>query len=56
MGLKKSALDWKTTIGAFVALLSQILPLVGIELSAEVQSALITLGVFIVGLFAKQVE
>lgn len=46
-------INWKTSIGALVALLSQLLPLVGVSIGVEVQGALITLGVFIVGLFAK---
>jgi len=49
----KLQINWKTSIGALVALLSQLLPLLGISISVEVQGALITLGVFIVGLFAK---
>ena len=46
-------INWKTTIGAIVTLLSQILPLIGIEITPQIQGALITIGIVIVGLFAK---
>lgn len=45
--------NYKTTIGALVALLAGLAPLFGVQISPEVQSALITVGVFVVGLFAK---
>lgn len=45
--------SWQTTVGAIVVILSQILPEVGITLSAEIQSALVVIGVAIIGLFAK---
>jgi len=56
--LKKSMevntmVNWKTTLGAFVTLLAGILPLLGLQITGEVQAALITVGVFIIGIFAK---
>jgi len=45
--------NWKTTIGAIVTLLAGILPYVGVELSPEVQAAMVTVGIFIIGIFAK---
>ncbi len=45
--------NYKTTIGAFVTLLAGILPLLGVEMSSEVQLALVTIGAFVIGIFAK---
>lgn len=45
--------NWKTTIGAIVTLLAGVLPYIGVELSPEVQAAMVTLGIFIIGIFAK---
>lgn len=45
--------NWKTTLGAIIGGLATILNVLGIvEISAEVQMAVVTLGLFIVGLFA----
>lgn len=45
--------NWKTTIGAIIGGLATILNVLGIvEISADVQMAIVTLGLFIVGLFA----
>ena len=43
--------NWKTTVSGLVAVLGFILPSIGIP--HEVASAVQTLGVFLVGLFAK---
>jgi len=45
--------NWKTTIGGVISLLAGGLPQVGVELGAEMQNALMVLGLFIVGIFAK---
>lgn len=45
--------NWKTTLGAIIGGLATILNVLGIvEISTEVQMAIVTLGLFIVGLFA----
>lgn len=48
--------NWKTTVGAVVTALATVLPLVGVELSEEVQAAIVTLGVAIIGIFAKDYD
>lgn len=45
--------NWKTTLGAIIGGLATILNVLGIvEIGTEVQMAIVTLGLFIVGLFA----
>lgn len=45
--------NWKTTLGAIIGGLATILNVLGVvDISAEVQMAVVTLGLFIVGLFA----
>lgn len=45
--------NWKTTLGAIIGGLATILNVLGIvDISADVQMAIVTLGLFIVGLFA----
>lgn len=45
--------NWKTTLGAIVGGIATVLNVLGIiEISAEIQMALVTIGLFIVGLFA----
>ena len=45
--------NWKTSVGALITLLAGFLPVVGVTISPEVQAALMSVGGFIVGLFAK---
>ena len=46
-------INYKTTIGGIISILAGVLPWVGVELTQEIQGALFGLGMFIVGLFAK---
>jgi hypothetical protein len=49
--------NWKTTLGAIIGGLATILNVLGIvDISAEVQMAIVTLGLFIVGLFAGDAQ
>ena len=48
-----SSLNWKTTLGGIVTLLAGIVPQFGIELSQDIQISIIAIGMFVVGLFAK---
>ncbi len=43
----------KTTIGAVVTLLAGLAPLCGVDISVEIQTAMMTVGIAIVGIFAK---
>ena len=50
----KTMANYKTTLGALITLMSFLLPNVfKVELPAEVQTAMMTVGVFIIGFFAK---
>lgn len=45
--------NWKTTIGAIIGGIATVLNVLGVmEIGADVQMALVTIGLFIVGLFA----
>jgi len=46
-------MNWKTTVGAFVSLLAALAPQVGIEIDPNTQIAMVTVGLFIIGIFAK---
>ena len=49
--------NWKTTLGAIIGGLATILNVLGVvDISAEVQMAIVTLGLFIVGLFAGDAQ
>ena len=43
----------KTTVGAVVTLIAGLAPLMGVDISVEIQTAMITVGVAIIGIFAK---
>lgn len=45
--------NWKTTLGAIITIATTVLELFGIEVPADVKAAMMTIGVFIIGLFAK---
>jgi hypothetical protein len=49
----KTMKDPKTTITAIVTLLAVIVGKFGFEVSTEIQLAIVTIGMFFVGLFAK---
>lgn len=51
--MKLKIINWKTTLGAVMVVLANFLGAIGITLSGEVQTALITVGIFIIGIFAK---
>ena len=46
-------INWKTSLGGLVTLLAGIVPQFGIELPQDIQVSIIAIGMFIVGLFAK---
>ena len=48
-----SAFNWKTTLGGIVTLLAGIVPQFGIEIPQDIQISIVAIGMFIVGLFAK---
>ena len=50
---KMKVINWQTTLGAILVVAGQYLSSIGIDLSSEVQNAITTLGIFIIGLFAK---
>lgn len=47
--------NWKTTLGGIIATIGAILKLInpGFEIPDEVSAALVTVGIFIIGLFSK---
>jgi hypothetical protein len=47
------AVNWKTTLGAIITALAVVLEQFGIDISPELQNALIVIGVTIIGIFAK---
>lgn len=49
----KTMKNWKTTMSALVVTVGMILKLFKIDLPEEVANSLITIGVFLMGLFAK---
>ena len=49
--------NWKTTLGAIVGGVATVLNVLGIvEIGADIQMALVTIGLFIVGLFAGDAQ
>lgn len=49
----KTMTNWKTTVGAIVTTIGFILKLFKIDVPEEVSMAIVTVGIFIIGLFAK---
>jgi hypothetical protein len=49
----KAMTNWKTTVGAMVTTIAFILKLFKIEVPAEVLDSAIVVGIFIIGIFAK---
>ena len=45
--------NWKTTLGAILVILSQLLQPMGIDISPELQGIIVAAGIGIIGLFAK---
>ncbi|MBV6342028.1 hypothetical protein [Candidatus Magnetobacterium casense] len=48
--------DWKTTASAAVAALPGVLSIFGITLTQEQASAIFTVGVFLIGFFARDIK
>lgn len=46
-------INWQTTLGGIIAILAGVVPLFGVSLTIEIQTALMGFGMFIVALFAK---
>ena len=45
--------NWKTTVSGILSALPQLLPLLGFPIPAEVANSISALGLFLIGLFAK---
>lgn len=45
--------NWKTTLGAILVILSQVLQPMGIDISPQLQATIVAAGIGIIGLFAK---
>lgn len=48
--------DWKTTLSAVVTGVAWLLAAFGFEVSAEVQNAIVVVGLFVTGLLAKDAK
>ena len=45
--------NWKTTLTAIIGAIAALVAAFGIHVSSEVQLAIVTITVFVIGLFAK---
>lgn len=46
-------INWKTTLAGLIGLIAYVVASFGVEVSQEVQNAIVVVTVFIVGLFAR---
>lgn len=45
--------NWQTSAGAFVVLLTPFLTKIGIDITPEIKEAILTVGIVLIGFFAK---